>query len=65
MYDNEGEIIFECDHGNGHIVTVRISSDSTLGDLLPAFEEFLKGCGYYFNERIVFEEPERVEGQVE
>jgi hypothetical protein len=36
-------------------ITIELSSDSSLSEVLQAFQTFLKGCGYVFDGEIIIE----------
>lgn len=40
------------DNSNNEEIIMRIEPESSLNDVLNAFERFLKACGYYFDGRL-------------
>jgi len=55
MFDNYGSrkesyIMFKCDHGDGNVITMKMSCEITWPEAMDNFKNFLKGVGYFLPE---------------
>lgn len=53
MMNKDDKMVFFV-RNNGETTTVSISAQSSLIEVVEAFERFLRGAGYYFDERLDF-----------
>ena len=64
MMNKDDKMVFFYRHGH-ETITVSISAQSSLTEAVEAFERFLKGAGYHFDERLDFVADEETLGSAD